>query len=205
MKKWLISLLFILIAHTALAQDLSFYIIYPEGEGDTDSAKPYLANLFDYIKETTGIQFNGLYLNDSHEATEAFKKNKVNLAIVSPEFYDRYRSKYHLNKILQTIPVYSTGPFERYYIMAGTKTKVMEVMEKQEPVDLYSSKSYDQKFLDNQIFIDNDQIKKIPWKLKETPDILSAIKEIASGNNNGFVLLTGYEFSIIKKLRKKKP
>lgn len=195
----------VLFAVQVRAENLGFYIIHPDGEGDADAAKPFLAGLFDYLNELTQIKVDGLYLNDSDEAVEALKQNKIQLAIVSPEFFESFKDTYSMTQVLKTIPIYSNGAYERYYILADKGTNILSLMDQQISVNLFASKAYEESFLNDKIFLGNDEIKKIPWKLQETDDIINAISIIAEGKANTFVLLTGYEFSVVSKLKKSNP
>lgn len=197
-----IFLILLLWSSLAAASNLTFYVIHPEGEGDSNAAKPYLSNLYDYLNQATKLNFSGLYLNDADDAETALKDKKVNLAIVSPEFYEKFHKKYDLNPVLKTIPIYSNGPYERYYIMAHQSTKVQNLMDEQTRVNLFSAKDYPEDFLNGKVFIGNDEIKKIPWKLQTSSDIVEAIKKVSAGEPNTFVLLTGHEFSVVNKLRR---
>lgn len=203
MKKTTFTLALLLITLPAVASEFSFYMIYPEGEGDTEAARPYLARFFDYLKEKTGITVAGLYLNDEHEGAKALKNKDVNLAIVSPDFFDKYRARFHLEKILNTVPIYATGPYERYYIMAHKDTDIAALRDKEIRVNLFSSQNHTDRFLKEKIFTANDQIKQIPWQLRNTGDILGAIKKVAKGTKNTFVLLSGHEFAVVNKLKKR--
>jgi len=204
-KKWLIiSFLFLLFfATNAFAEAVQFYFIHPGGEGDTEEAKPYIAAFYDYLKEQTGLSFDGLYLNDKDEAVKALKNKEIMLAIVSPEFFSKHKVKYNLNEILKTIPSYSSGPYEKYFIMTNKDTKLTHLVNTTRKTQLFVSQKYDSRFLNNVIFSENKMIQKIPWNLEETPNVLKTLRKINSGEKDTFVLLTGYEFSVINKLRKR--
>ncbi|MBF0105514.1 MAG: PhnD/SsuA/transferrin family substrate-binding protein [Deltaproteobacteria bacterium] len=202
MKRFFVVML-LCVSVRAFAGDLAFYIIYPDGEGDTESARPYLGQLYDYLNEKTGLSVDGLYLNDPDEAVLALKNKGINLAIVSPDFFEQYKDQFQFSPVLKTIPVYSAGPYEKYYIMAEKNVDIADIMEKNTPVSLFSSKAYDDAFLNNKVFYENAEIKKITWVLGQSPDIVNTIKEITAGKKNTFVLLTGYEFSVINDLKKK--
>jgi ABC-type phosphate/phosphonate transport system substrate-binding protein len=198
--KFLLSLFFIFLSFRA--QAASFYFVHPGGEGDGQSARPYLQGFFDYLEELSGLPFEGKYLNNVEDAEAAFKEKSIDLAIVSPKFYKQFHKKLHLKRVLKTIPVYSTGPYEKYYIMSGPDVDFQALMKQSKPVHLFASGNYSQGFLRNQLF-EGEDLVKVPWKSKQTDDLLAAIKKVAEGEKNSFVLLTGHEFSVVNKMRKK--
>lgn len=202
MKRLIFTTLFLLLATRVFAQGVSFYIVYPEGEGDPNSAQPYLAEFFDYLKEQTGVPVTGMYINSLTDAENIFKQDNIQLAIVSPEFFEKNSSKFNLTKTLQTIPSYSGGPFERYYIMAGPEVDVLSLMDQQATVKLVASRFYDAPFLNEKIFIENPEMKKLVWQFEQTSNILDTIKQVATGAPNTFLFLTGYEFSVVNGLKK---
>lgn len=206
MLKWrpIILLIFFVTIFTAPARAaaVNLYFVQPDGEGDTASAKPYLQSFFDHVAEISGVTVDGLYLNDEEEAVSALQNKKVQLAVVSPAFYQKYKDKFAFKKILDTIPIYSNGPYEKYYIMAHADTDVLALMDQQIRVNLFTGKTYTDDFLNEKIFFGNDEIKKIPWHLRQTDDLFGAIKKIADSGQNTFVLLTGHEFSVINKMRR---
>ncbi|MFH1357680.1 MAG: PhnD/SsuA/transferrin family substrate-binding protein [bacterium] len=204
--KTLIILLLLLFSFSVQAQEkVDFYFIHPGGEGSADDAKPYLSEFFAYLNEQTGKNFQGIYLNDLDDAVEALTDEKVDMAIVSPSFLLKFKNKFLLQTVLKTIPAYSSGPYEKYFIMTNQDTDITKLASSHSKVKLYTAQEYSKEFLNETIFGDNDAIKKISWQLLPSPDITTTIKEIAAGNNNTFVLLSGYEFSVVNALRKKNP
>lgn len=196
-------LIFFVFSHPVFAGDFSFYFIYPGGEGDSDAAKPYINSFYEALSQNSGKNFTGEYFNDVLDAVEAFKSKKVDLAIVSPEFYDEYSAKYNLKQIIKSIPIYSTGPYEKFYIMAYMGVDFESVVQNMTPIQLVASQKYRKNFLNDKLFYGDERLQKMPWTLQETTDILAAIKKVAAGQQDAFVLLTGYEFFIIKELKKK--
>lgn len=202
MKKLVLTTLIFLLSWPVFAQSVSFYVLSPEKEGDPDSAKPYLAEFFDYLKEETGIAITGMYINTTTNADLDFKQGPVHFAIIPNDYFEQNEKKFNFTKRLMTMPIYSGGPFERYYIMANLHADILTLMEQQTPVRLVATKYYSDIFLSEKIFGDSGDIKKVLWKFEQTPDILEAIKQIAGGDPGVFVFLTGYEFSIVNGLRK---
>lgn len=202
MKKLVLTALIFFIAWPVFAQSVSFYVLSSEKEGDPNSTKPYLAEFFDYLKEATDIPVTGMYINTTTEADIDFKQGPVHFAIIPNDYFEQNEKKFNFTKQLKTMPIYSGGPFERYYIMANLHADILALMEQQTPVRLMATKYYSDSFLSEKIFGDNGDIKKVLWKFEQTPDILEAIKQIAGGDPNVFVFLTGYEFSVVNGLRK---
>ena len=186
-------------------ESVDFYFIHPGGEGSADDAKPYLNEFFSYLNEQTGKNFKGIYLNDLDDAVDALKDEKIDMAIVSPSFFSKYRKKFLLQTVLKTIPSYSSGPYEKYFIMTNQNTDITKLATSQSKVKLYTSQEYSKEFLNETIFGDNEAIKKISWHLLPSSDIAATIKEIAASDHNTFVLLSGYEFSVVNALRKRNP
>jgi len=193
---------FPLLALATDTQQVSFYVIQPGGDGSTEEAKPYLLEFFDYLREQTGTSFDGLYINSKNEAVTALQNKGVQLAIVSPEFIATYRDRFNFISVLKTIPIYSSGPYEKYFIMTNKATNLIDLADQNTKVSLYTSGDYDGAFLNNVIFGENEMIKKISWQMIQSPDVLNIIKEIDAGKTNTFVLLTGYEFSVIQQLKR---
>lgn len=202
MKKLVLTALILLVSWEAFAQSISFYVVSLENEGDPNSVKPHLAELFDYLKETTGVPVTGMYINSLTDADLAFKQDRIHLAIVPNDFFEQNEKKFNLARLLRTMPSYSGGPFERYYIMANLHADILSLMEQQTPVRLVATRFYDNGFFNEKVFVGSGDIKKVLWKFEQTPNILEAIQHIAAGDPNVFVFLTGYEFSIVNGLRK---
>ncbi|MCP5465001.1 MAG: PhnD/SsuA/transferrin family substrate-binding protein [Deltaproteobacteria bacterium] len=203
MKAFAISLFFIFFIPSAVfANPLNFSFIYPEGEGDNQTAQPYLKSFFEKIKENGGPELTGNYFNDADDAQEALEEGQIDFAIVEPLFFERFSKKLKLRPLLKAVPSYSNGAFEKYYIMAFKDTDVTELEKPGIAVNLFASREYNENFLNNQIFKNNDQIKKVPWYSRQTENLLKILKEIDAGKNNTFVLLTGYEFTVINKIKK---
>ena len=182
MKFFNVVSLFICLVITPLAFAAeNFDFIYPGGEGNSDSAKPFINEFYNYLNDATQKEWTGEYINESDEGQKRLKKVKSGYAIVSPQFYKAQNQKLGLKPLLRTIPEYATGPFERFYIVSQKDT-----------------------FLNEQIFFENEQIKTIPWNLQETGNILGALQKIAAGKSGTFALLTGFEFQMIQKLKAKK-
>jgi hypothetical protein len=125
------------------------------------------------------------------------------MAIVSPEFFQTYKDKFHLKRVVDIIPVYSEGPYEKLYIMTRGSVSMEDLLANQTLSTLYSSQKYDESFLHDKIFHDNEMMKQISWQFVQSPDILSVVKILATGEySGGFVLLTGLEFFEVQKMRK---
>lgn len=205
MKFFNVVSLFICLVITPLAFAAeNFDFIYPGGEGNSDSAKPFINEFYNYLNDATQKEWTGEYINESDEGQKRLKKVKSGYAIVSPQFYKAQNQKLGLKPLLRTIPEYATGPFERFYIVSHKDTDVLTLMNKPFRVNLFTSQNMKDTFLNEQIFFENEQIKTIPWNLQETGNILGALQKIAAGKSGTFALLTGFEFQMIQKLKAKK-
>lgn len=199
-------LILTLLATPLFAQEIGFYIVSDDNEVTTESRASSLEVFFDYVKENSGFDLKGKFLVGAVEAKQFFSATTPQVAIVSPDFYEKNKDSYQLKKILGTIPSYSTGPFERYYIMTHRDTDVITLSSRSTSVNLFSSKILSKEFLSAKIFVALDnEMTKIPWFPLESKNIVENIKQIAGGQTDTFALLTGYEFSIINNLRKGNP
>ncbi len=201
-----ICLVFMLIASPLFAQEVGFYIVSDDPLAVQDETTLPLTNLFDYVKENAGFNLKGKILVGDDETKQTLSKPEAQVAIVSPDFFEKNKESYQLKKILGTIPSYSTGPFERYYIMTHRDTDVATLSSRSTSVTIFASKIYSKDFLSSKIFVAvENEMTKIPWFPLESKNIVESIKQIAAGQTDHFALLTGYEFSIINNLRKRNP
>lgn len=202
MKQFGLFIFFILIPHFCFANNLHF--VYPGGEGDAKSAQPFLEEFYTYLQDQTGQEWTGEYVNDPSDAKKLLKKSKSGFAIVSPEFKSQYKQSFQFKTVLKTVPQYATGAYEKFYILSHKDTDILTLINEPVRVNLFTSQPMQTSFLNEKIFFENEQIKTIPWNLQQTGNILGAIQKIASGVSGTFVLLTGYEFQMIQKLKANK-
>lgn len=203
--KFLLLVILLLVAPRVRAETVNFFIVQPGGEGDTESAQPYLAEFFSYLGEKTKLTIGGQYINDANEALSLFKAKRVSLAIVSPEFYEKYKEQFKLKQVLATIPSYSAGAFEKYHIVAHTGTDLSLLTENETTLSLISSQDLSADFLQEKILGDSLLLKRPRWLLQHTDNMLAEIRKVSAGSSSALILLTGYEFSVITELKKTRP
>lgn len=182
----------------AFALTLNF--VYPEGEGDSAAAAPYLLDFFDYIKSKTGLDVQGGYYNDEDEAIEALKLGKTDFAIVSPEFFTEHKTDLVLDPLLKTVPSYASGPYEKYYVLAGENMMPSQCAMKRDAVALYASRSYEPVFIEA-LVKESSELRNIAFNLQQTPQLLKILKDVAERKDTAFLLLSGYEYSVLEKLK----
>lgn len=187
-------------AAPAEAQAASFYVIHPGGEGDADTARPYLESLFEYLEKSTGVAVSGTYLNDEQEGLKAWTDGEPDIAILTPGFYAKHLKVEAPEPWLVTIPIYASGPYEKLYILSHLDTDLVALPGRKEAVKLLSSRSYDQAFLTDQLFVQAPNFAKIAWQSHAVSDLLGTLKSLSAGPSQGFVLLTGYEYGVVKDL-----
>lgn len=187
-------------AAPAEAQAASFYIIHPGGEGDSETARPYLESLFEYLEKTTGVAVSGTYLNDEEEGIKAWTDGKPDIAILAPGFYAKHLKGAAPEPWLATIPIYASGPYEKLYILSHLDTDLGALPGRKEGVKLLSSRAYDKAFLTDQLFAQAPDFAKIAWQSHAVSDLLGTLKSLSAGTAQGFVLLTGYEYGVVKDL-----
>lgn len=186
-----------------MARSESLYFIYPDAVSSDGNLKSGLKTFFDYLATQTKSEFSGDVYKDSTEAVTQFEAQKVNMAVVSPEFFQTYRDKFNLKRVADIIPLYSEGPYEKLYIMIWGSANVENLLADQTSPTLYSTQKYDASFLQEKIFHDDETMRQVIWQFVQTPDVLSVVKVMAaSENGGGFVLLTGTEFFAVQKMRK---
>lgn len=179
------------------------YFIYPDAGVEDGTLKTGLQTFFEYLGTQTKNEFSGDVYKDSADAITQFEAQKVNIAVVSPEFFQTYKDKYHLKRVADIIPMYSEGPYEKLYIMTQGSASVESLLADQTSPTLYSTQKYDASFMNEKIFHDDEIMKQVTWQFVQTPDIVSVVKIVAAGVGDGsFVLLTGSEFFAVQKMRK---
>lgn len=187
----------------SVAEPESLYFIYPDDVSSDGTLKSNLKTFFDYLRTQTKSEFSGDVYKDSTAAITQFEAQKVDMAVVSPEFFQTYKNKFHLKRVLDIIPIYSEGPYEKLYIMMWGSANVENLLADQTSPTLYSTHKYDTSFLNEKIFHDDEIMRQITWQFVQTPDVLSVVKIMAtSETGGGFVLLTGTEFFAVQKMRK---
>lgn len=200
-----VFLLLVFLSQSMHAHALDFSFVYPDGEGDSESAKPYLENFFAYIKEKTGLDFTGDYYNDGDEFKESLAQKKPHIAIIQNDFLESLQGQLQAERLLQTIPIYSSGPYERLYILSGDFYNLLInplVQSQTREIKIHASKVYTPEFVQQKLFPENPMFKNVTWKVEQTSDILSVLKKISSGEIKTMVLLTGYEHYVVKALIK---
>lgn len=198
---FLLLLTLLLVAPPAHAKKLGFFIVQPGGEGDTESALPYLTEFFAYLSEQTQVAVDGKYLNDTDEAVGVFKSKSVDLAIVSHAFYEKYKDEFKLKTILATVPSYSAGPYEKYHIMAHAGTHLNKLEANNVAHNLISSQNISQDFLNKKILGGDLRVSGRKWQIQHADNLLAEIRTVAAGTSSAFILLNGYEFSVINQLK----
>lgn len=183
---------------------LTLDFVYPEGEGDASAAAPYLADLFGYVKAKSGLEVQGQYYNDEDEALEALKSGKTDFAVVSPGFFVKYKDELRLDPILKTIPSYADGPYEKYYVLAGENMVPSQYAAQRGAVALYASQSYAADFIET-LVKESSELRNVVFNLQQTPQILKALKDVAERKDTAFLLLTGYEYSVLEALKASNP
>lgn len=190
------------LSNFAFALTLNF--VYPEGEGDASAAAPYLADFFDYVKSKTGLDIQGEYYNDENEAVEVLKSGKTDFAVVSPEFFTQYKDDLVLDPLLKTVPSYASGPYEKYYILAGENMVPSQYAAQRGAAALYASQSYQSDFIET-LIKESTELRNVTFNLQQTPQILKILKDVAERKDTAFLLLSGYEYSVLERLKSSSP
>lgn len=184
-------ILFIFI--TANVHALTFDMISPGSEGDNESAAPILQEFYDYLKVQTGESWEGSYHNDEGDALKVLKRKSSDLAVINPLFHDRHAKHFALPSMLKTIPIYANEPHEKYYIMSGPKVSGLNAS-----TIIFASAT--QEHLDLETLFPAQSLLKNK-KAIPTNNLLKEISAMATGTSRNMILLSGYEHSVIEKLK----
>lgn len=172
---------------------LTFDMISPGSEGDSESAAPILRELYDYLDAQTGEPWDGAYHNDENDALEVFRRKRSDLAVVNPVFHDRHAKHLAMKSLLKTIPVYANEPHETYYLVTGPAAA-----KPNSSTTIFASATQEQLDL-GELFPDQTVLQN--KKTTFTANILKEINAIAVDSSKNMVLLSGYEYSVIEKLK----
>lgn len=178
------------------ASALTFDMVAPGAEGDDESAQPILQEFYSYLKTHTGESWQGTYHNDdADEIIRFLKKQKRDLAVVSHIFQQSEPEHVPSDELVKTIPLYSDGPAETYYLMGGEKPD-------QKPERILSSAAQESLSLKT-LFPDKKNLHN--KKIRVSFNLVKDIGLISSGASSHLVLLSGYEYSVIQKLKNTRP
>lgn len=190
-------LFIIFLLFSPFAKALTFDMIAPGADGDNESAQPVLREFYDYLKNRTGLDWQGTYHNDADDALAALRHSNTDLAIMSPIFQNQQATKLSVSSFLKTIPVYNSEPVEFYHLLAGPKTAphsaTITVMASSEQEKLSLRALFP------------DQTNLHTKKITASPQLIQNLNAVATGTASNLILLSGYEFSVIETLKSSLP
>jgi ABC-type phosphate/phosphonate transport system substrate-binding protein len=182
---------------SAHAEDtLSMAFIYPGGEGSAEDAQPYLDQLFKIIHDNNGPLIQGKYYQSAAEGLKALSAGKIQIGIVSLDFYLEKKSKVPMEVFLSTRPLASHANGEQYVLLVESK---VGSLKKSGITEVYNSRTLSDSFVKKVLF------SAYPDELAATHIVagvkmIPQLKKISTGEIKGAALLDSYEYASFKKL-----
>ncbi len=172
--------------------------VYPGGEGSAEEAQPFLDQFFEQIKKMGGPDISGSYLPSLEEGIRTVQVGRHHIGILSLESYLKLKQQYSIDLFLATLPLNSTTPEERYFLLAQASSDPIESKTGLEKI--YLSRPMDPEFFGEILFPNFPLDKQVTFQLEVTPQLPITLKKVSQGEIEGMVLLDSFEYQGFKKL-----
>lgn len=202
-SKYFFIFFFLLTILSPSAHALHFYFLFPNGEGDTQSAQPYLDNFFSHLQNYSKLQFTGQYLNDDKEIFDILQNTKADIILLPHSLINKISNVSIYTQIAKVIPLYSSGAFEKYYLLTHKANAFENHLSEKKKIPLYLSAT-----LTFDVLMESFMNSK--WSLNQfqqikTNELFSKIMAIAENKEKSAILLSQYEYHLINKLKSSNP
>ncbi len=177
----------------ARSKEATLLLWYPGAEGSPEQAAPLLETWATYLhNKGLAVTLKPVYLNDAiSSGLSKIKKLKPTVAIVSLEAYLSLVDKNPLTLLAQTRNLPAGDGSTHYDILQNKQLK--------QPKTLYISEPLTAQFTRNILLRNAPNYRQLPLQYVE--EALQTLKKAGTGQLDGAVLVSGYEASVLKRLR----
>lgn len=181
-------LFLLLLGSKAYTQDYQMIFWYPGEAGSTIDAQTTLDAFFDYInKKIAPDKISGKYFNTVEDGLKFIKGAKPVVGIISFAAFEINKAKIPNAKVLlNTLPLPAGKPTEQYTIVGKVNNMNPSALFSKQPL----TKDFVQKYIWNNpnLFI------------TIVPNILPVLKEVATGEKAGGIILQPMEYTTLKSM-----